>query len=78
MTVDLADEKIALGDEVATAAAMQDLLVQIERSKAAIARTADALLHGAGDQQEKLTWDHFIRTVRISEKLREHPKRRKD
>lgn len=30
----------------------------------------------AGDQQEKLGWDHFIRTVRISEKLREQPKRR--
>lgn len=30
------------------------------------------------DQQEKFTWEHFVRTVRIAEKLREIPKHRKD
>lgn len=68
MTVDLADEKLAIGDASATADAMEDLLVQIERSKVAITRTADALLHGAGDQQEKIDgWNAALADVEAKE-----------
>ncbi|OQB46646.1 MAG: Molybdenum transport system permease protein ModB [Firmicutes bacterium ADurb.Bin153] len=54
MTVDLMEEKIASGDEEEAKAALEDLMVQIERSESSITRTMDALAAALTSQQKNI------------------------
>lgn len=56
MTVDLMEEKLALGKQDDAKAALEDLIVQIERSRTAMERTATAL-DAALFQQDKAVAD---------------------
>ncbi|HNZ08382.1 MAG TPA: iron ABC transporter permease [Bacillota bacterium] len=61
MTVDLMEEKIASGDEEEAKAALDDLLVQIERSETSITRTTAALGAALTSQQKSIDrWNEVL------------------
>lgn len=67
MTVDLMEEKIASGDEEEAKAALEDLMVQIERSESSITRTMDALAAALTSQQKNIDkWGEVLTELGVT------------